>query len=139
MIVLPFQLLLSLVLGILALALVSASVWILSTALRRTPSVIKKTDDGTVAAPAGLLPGERQRRTVLLVLAASLLCLGLGGRHVVGLLRPSDAGSIAHEAATVRKIQSGNGVELAVQEQGPVGKPRLIFTHGWGLDQREWN
>ncbi|MEJ7606221.1 MAG: hypothetical protein WKF37_08120 [Bryobacteraceae bacterium] len=122
-----------------ALAVVSAGLWILYRALRRAPTVVRKTDDGRIVAPTGLLPGERQRRTVLLVLAAALFCLGLGGRHVVGLLRPSDPGSIAHEAATVRKIRSANGVELAVQEQGLAGKPRLIFTHGWGLDHREWN
>ena len=73
-----------------------------------------------------------------------LMGLMLFGRPLVLLMlaRPDDARSAAAEAnagsGREAMLSSTTGAQLHVQTLGAEGGPRIIFTHGWGLDSSMW-
>jgi pimeloyl-ACP methyl ester carboxylesterase len=81
---------------------------------------------------------RRRRRTLVGVALAMLICVGFG-RNLVSLLRPS--GDTPQDAfgTVTKRITGPSGAELAVEESGPQDAPRIILTHGWGADRREWS
>lgn len=129
--------------GLLALALPVISLYLFWKSAQR-PVLLVRRESTSTSTPD--LPDERldpskhnQRRLVLVAIASGLLLWTLAGRHLVLLLRPagSDDPQDTHEIAA-RRIAGASGAQLAVREYGPVGAPRIVFTHGWGFDSREW-
>jgi pimeloyl-ACP methyl ester carboxylesterase len=123
MVATPLQLLFPLLLGILALALVIAAAFLFVRA-RRTPPVANRRSDGVVYEPMSRGSARWRRRTLMGIALAMVLFVGFG-HSLVSLLRPSGDGP--------------SGAELAIEESGPQDAPRIIFTHGWGADRREWS
>lgn len=143
MVALPSQIFISLLLGFLALAALTSSLCFFWKVLRQPRRVVQTRRDGELVeqVQAPVRPNQR-KRAGLLALATALLLFSLAGRHLVLLSRPSGANSSdqpEEQFGTARKIRGASGAELAVEESGPAGAPRLLFTHGWGADRREWS
>ncbi len=137
MVATPFQLLAPLLLGLVALAMLGAAAFLLLRA-RRTPPVANRRGDAVVYEPMSRDGARRRRRTLVGIALAMLVWVGFG-RNLVSLLRPSgDAPQDAFGAVT-RRVTGPSGAELAVEESGPQDAPRIILTHGWGADRREWS
>ena len=141
MAVLPLPFFLSILLGIFALAALTGGGLLVWRMLRQRNVTVIVRKPGSIRYRVDTF-GERIPQTGPLPLfLAALLALGsLGGRHVIGLWWPSkpDQGSLATQP-TSRKFRGSSGADLVVEESGTKGRPRLIFTHGWGLDRREWD
>ncbi|MBC8164539.1 MAG: alpha/beta hydrolase, partial [Bryobacteraceae bacterium] len=138
MIVTPFALILSLLLGLLALAVVLVSVFLLRRANRHA-ELIEVRPDGTIVKTS-LSDQDRSRKIVLLAIAAGLLLSVCFGRFAVLSLRPSGPDFPQDEfGPATRHVAGVKGEDLVVEESGPASAPRLIFTHGWGADRREWS
>ena len=135
MVLTPFSIILSACLGLLALVGFGVGLALLRRANRRPVAVV----DRATGARVGV---ERfgGRNAVLLAIALALMVLPLFGRHVVSLLRPTSGDVPPMEAGgSARRVKGASGADLAVEEMGPEGAPRLVFTHGWGADRREWH
>ncbi|HYO79770.1 MAG TPA: alpha/beta hydrolase, partial [Bryobacteraceae bacterium] len=133
----PFQLLAPLLLGLIALAMLGAAAFLLLRT-RKTPLVAGRRGDAVVHERISRAGARWRRRTLVGIALAMLLGVGFG-RHLVSLVRPSgDAPQDAFGAVT-RRVTGPSGAELAVEESGPQDAPRIIFTHGWGADRREWS
>lgn len=87
---------------------------------------------------AGVL--RRERETWRLWTSLGLLAWSFLGRSVMPLLltRPDKRRTRA-ERGQGEMIASPTGSFLYVESHGPVGAPRIIFTHGWGMDSTFWN
>lgn len=87
---------------------------------------------------AGVLRQERE--TWRLWTSLGLLAWSFLGRSVTPLLlaRP-DTRRTRAERGQGEMIASPTGSFLYVESHGPAGAPRLIFTHGWGMDSTFWN
>ena len=135
---LPAQIFFSAILGLLGLVLLGGGAYWISQLLRRPKVLVVRKRDGVVheyyVSPlARLSPRDR------LLLAGALLAVVLPfyGRHFVSLYWPSRAE--AREPAGAERKIAGSGATLAIEETGTRGRPRVILTHGWGMDRREWD
>ena len=137
MVVTPVQLIAQLLLGLLALVALIAAAFLLLRA-RKEPAVVKRNAGTAVLEPMSR-GASRSRHRVLVTIALLLFIWVVAGRGVISLLRPSGPDDPQDEFGPVtRRITGPSGADLAIQESGPPGAPRLIFTHGWGADRREW-
>ena len=141
MVVLPLQFFLSILLGIFALLALTGGTLLVWRMLRQRKVTVITRKPGSFRYRVGTF-SERVPQTgpLPLFLAALLVLGGLGGRHAIGLWWPSrpDQGSVVTHPSP-RKFRGLSGADLVVEESGTKGRPRLIFTHGWGLDRREWD
>ncbi|HYZ86311.1 MAG TPA: alpha/beta hydrolase [Bryobacteraceae bacterium] len=138
MVVTPAQLLAPLLLGLFALLLLVAAAFLLLRA-RRTPAIAKRRH-GAVSLDRMSPKQAHWRRWTLVVIAVGMLVWVSTGRGIVSLLRPSTAdGPNTAFAPATKRITGPSGAELAIEESGPQGAPRIILTHGWGADRREWS
>ena len=137
MVVTPFQLLAPLLLGIVTLAIVGAAGFLLTRA-RRTPAVANRQGDAVVYEPMSLEGARRRRRTLVGIALAMLLWVGFG-RNLVSLIRPTGEAPQDSFGPVTRRVTGPSGAELAIEESGPQDAPRIILTHGWGADRREWS
>jgi len=82
---------------------------------------------------------RRERETWRLSTGVGLLAWSFLGRSVAPLLlaRPDKRRTRA-ERGQGEMIASPTGSSLYVETHGPAGAPRIIFTHGWGMDSTFW-
>lgn len=146
MFLVPFQLLLSLALGMLSLGVLGLSLYLLHRgfrALRRNRRVIRETaPDGspvTTTTPVLATSPAPLSLLALFITPVLLLLWTFTGRYLVLSSRPagSDEPHASHSQA-VQTITRPDGVRLHVESFGPTNAPTLVFTHGWGLDSDEW-
>ncbi|MBC7927619.1 MAG: alpha/beta hydrolase [Bryobacteraceae bacterium] len=138
MVVTPLQLLAPLLLGIIAVLMIATSIYLLRRAAL-TPAISQPIPEGTLVKPMAA-DDARSRRRVLVGIALGLLVWIFAGRSIAMLVRPHGDDLPQDEFGPVtRRVTGPSGAELAVEESGPQGAPRLIFTHGWGADRREWS
>lgn len=132
----PIALYAPILLGLLALAALIAAVFLLRRAAM-TPATAESRNGEIVVHT--MPPSEaRKRRLTLAGIAVALLLSVAFGRHFVSLLRPSGDPPQDQFGQMTKRITGPSGAELAIEESGPAGAPRLVFTHGWGADRREW-
>ena len=83
---------------------------------------------------------RRERETWRLWTGAGLLAWSFLGRSIMPLLlaRPDKRRTRA-ERGQGEMVASPPGSSLYVETHGPAGAPRIIFTHGWGMDSTFWN
>jgi pimeloyl-ACP methyl ester carboxylesterase len=138
MVVTAGQILAPILLGLLALALVLAAAFLLYR-LRTVPVVVDKKRDVVTRHPLAEGPTRSRRRILVGIALALLLWVGLGS-FVVSLLRPSSKDGPQDSFGPVtRRITGPSGAALAIEESGPQNAPRIVLTHGWGADRREWS
>ena len=137
MVVTPFELLVPLLLGFTVLLMLVAAAFLLIR-VGKAPRVANRRGAAVVYEPMSRNATRWRRRTLVGIALAMLVWVGLG-RNVVSLLRPS--GDTPQDAfgAVTRRFTAPSGAELAIEESGPQDAPRIIFTHGWGADRREWS
>src|SRR4051794_32538713 len=136
MVLTPIQLIAPLLLSFLALAILIAAAFLLQRA-RNTPAVVERRAGRDVTVPMSHTSAS-SRRTVLVALALLLFAFVAMGRGFISLLRPSGLDAPQNEFGPVtRRVTGPSGAQLAIEESGPAGAPRLVFTHGWGADRRE--
>jgi pimeloyl-ACP methyl ester carboxylesterase len=135
MVAVPSSILVTALLGLLAVCVLMGGALLLWIGLRR-PRFFVRNNDGSrqVVETSGFNP----RRFAIVIVALALIAFPLLGRHLIHLMRPAQGDLPQPEFGSYRRIQGASGAELAVQESGPAEAPRLVFTHGWGADRREW-
>ncbi len=139
MVATPGSLILSFLLGLLALSGFLAAMFLLRRAFV-TPKLAEVRTSGVVVRPALTPKAAQSRRRLLIFLGIGLGFLVFGGHTLVSLLHASDGDAPRDEFGPItRRVNGPSGAELAVQESGAEGAPRLVFTHGWGADRREWD
>lgn len=137
MVATPLQLLVPLFLGLLALAMVGAAAFVLMRA-RKTPVVANRRGEAVVHEPMSRDSARWRRRTLVGIGLALLLWVGFG-RNLVSMLRRSGDAPRDSFGSVTRRVTGPSGAELAIEESGPLSAPRIILTHGWGADRREWS
>ncbi len=148
MLLLPIPLLLSLILGLISLALPLVGIYILYRVFRRVqrrPAEIVRTrgtDGHQVVVSSRPQVSDRlvePATALLLVFGIVLVLLAFQGRHVVGMFFPegNDEPQQAR-SGTVRYITGAHGTKLRTESYGPEGAPVLVLTHGWGTNSTEW-
>jgi pimeloyl-ACP methyl ester carboxylesterase len=131
----PSSVILTSLLGVLALCMLAVGCVLLRRAVRR-PRIVARREDGsqTVIATTGVQP----RRFAMIIVALALISFPFLGRHLIHLIRPAQGDLPRPEFGSHQQIQGASGAQLAIEASGPVDAPRLVFTHGWGADRREW-
>jgi pimeloyl-ACP methyl ester carboxylesterase len=95
-------------------------------------------DGRLIADAAGAL--HRERDGWRLWTGAGLLAWSFLGRSVTPLLLARrDTRRTRAERGRGEIIDSPTGSSLYVETHGPAGAPRIIFTHGWGMDSNFWS
>lgn len=83
---------------------------------------------------------HRERDDWRLWTGLGLLAFSFLGRSVLPLLMTKpDRRRTRAERGQGQMIASPTGSSLYVETHGPVGAPRIIFTHGWGMDSTFWH
>lgn len=86
-------------------------------------------------------PFGANRETAWLVVGGLCMAWSLAGRWLVpvlGLKRSGDAPQ-KDRHSEVRKVTRPDGTVLHVEISGSEDRPPVIFTHGWGMDRKEWS
>ena len=116
-----------LVFGVVSLALLAASGWLLwswwqgEIIVAADGVAVRVRDDWRLWAGGALLAWSFLGRLLLTVLIAR-----------------ADTDPTRAERLGGRVIQGARDAALHVEEQGPAGGPVVILTHGWGLDSTIW-
>ena len=149
---LPIPLLVSLLLGLISLAILAAGFALLARALsqsrrRRTevrdwsedlkrelPPAMKDVGSPNVVTRLLHDPGRRK-----MLAGVALLGLTFFGRHIVqlGFAGGTDEPQQTR-SGTVRTLLQPDGTTIHVEEYGPPNGPTIVFTHGWGVSSTEW-
>ncbi|WP_019584698.1 alpha/beta fold hydrolase [Deinococcus apachensis] len=124
MLMVPPTLLLVWLMGLLSLALLGGSAWL----------IWEWYDNWALNLPA-------DRR--LLIAGLLLLALALLGRFLVTPFlgrrpRKGEEDMQPLPGGTVHRLTRPDGAVLHVESYGPQDVPVLLFTHGWGLSRAEW-
>ena len=140
----PAQLLVLYLLGFSAFCVLAAALYLLYRAARPRTVLVSDGDGGyrteRVESGSSRLVAPRGRKHALAVLIPLLMLLWVFlGRLLVAPFFPSTSDRVPDIAVTRSStVQGASGAQLAVTEYGPSQGPALVFTHGWGADQREW-
>lgn len=132
----PYPVLLGPLTGLIALGMLLMAGMLVARAITAPEPLYDKTTGEMIPKHAWR---SRDRRLVLGV-AVLLLLWVFAGRFGALVLRESMP---RHNAANAfppitKRVKAPSGAVLAVTETGPDRAPRLVFTHGWGADRREW-
>jgi pimeloyl-ACP methyl ester carboxylesterase len=149
---LPIPLLVSLLLGLISLAILAAGFALLAHALRQSrrsrPVVRERSGDherelppavkhvGSVGVTTRLLHDPVGQKVLV---GLALLGVAFVGRHIVqlGFQRGEDEPQQTR-SGTVKTLTQPDGTTIHAEVYGPPNGPTLVLTHGWGVDSTEW-
>jgi hypothetical protein len=150
---LPIPLLISLVLGLISVAILAAGVALVASAVRRSrrrrpvvgetvvdqrrerPEVVQPVASGRVETDFSHNPGLWK----MLLPGLVLLLVAIFGRHVaqLGFAHGQDEPQRARSGA-MKKLTRPDGTIIRAEVYGPINAPTLVLTHGWGTSSSEW-
>jgi pimeloyl-ACP methyl ester carboxylesterase len=131
----PIQLLTLVLLGLIAAFVLVGALYLLYR-VRRRPVVVGGTPPADWRSHPIVAPrGRRQAMKVAIPLAMVLWVFA--GKYLVAPFFPSGERPTL-PASTATTLRGASGADLAVSHYGPENGPVLVFTHGWGADQRDW-
>lgn len=141
MVILPTQLLFTLLLGFMAALAAAAGAYLLYRASQKrvvvvaSPAPDNAEDRQSLAVVKTLRSGHRP---AMLAGAAVLLLVAFGGKFLVRGFYPAGHTPAPLMNARSSTVQGASGAQLSVLRAGPSEAPTLVFTHGWGADRRDW-
>lgn len=152
MLTLPIPLLVSLLLGLISLALLAGSILLLSRAVsrwshykrvryrdhRNSPELL--AEDRTVDRPVTSMDALRDPAVLTpLIVGSALLLFTFAGRHLVGLAFPAGEDEpTGMRTGTAQEVTRPDGTKIHAELYGPADGPTLVLTHGWGTNSTEW-
>ena len=134
----PAQVLISALLGLLALAMLGIALYLLYRANKRHVVVVPVPDPADPARRDVLVARRRAppAKKPMIAFAIALLGFVFAGKYLVALFYPKGEAAAQVAAAQTDRVRGASGADLSVTRFGPEQAPTLILTHGWGADSR---
>lgn len=135
----PAQLLILMMLGIGALLIMlSAAFLLFQIGRRKVVRVVNPAQTNGLVTTAVTYRWKHRQRVTFVVLACSMLFWVFGGKYLIQPFFNGNKDINEKVVFTYTEIKGKSGASLAIAQQGPLGSPTLLFTHGWGADHQDW-
>ena len=157
---LPVQILFLWLRGLLAVAMIVLSIYLVREWYERAHDPVETTHvepaegghDAGATTTTTTTTGQREfdpdfgfnAETALLAGGLALLLVSLAGAQIarpfLGKARPGDEDPThtRDPAAATQRVRRPDGSELHVEQHGPAGATPIVLVHGWGADSAEW-